>query len=86
MWTFQRYAKWLDSRTNWSLPGQNTEPLENEPAEKTALAAPLPPVVNAPKTFKKSAGGSSKPATPEQPRIEIEPTEGGLQDILKKFG
>src|SRR6202789_1692909 len=23
MWTFQRYTKWLDSRTNWSLPDQN---------------------------------------------------------------
>ena len=86
MWTFQRYAKWLDSRTNWFLPGQNPEPLENEPAEMIAPAAPLPPAVNAPKTFKKSSGEPQKTTTPEKPRIEIEPTEGGLEDILKKFG
>ncbi len=86
MWTFQRYAKWLDGRTNWSLPGQNSEPLENEPAEMVAPAPPLPPVASASKTFKKSSGEPQKTTTPEKSRIEIEPTEGGLQDILKKFG
>ena len=86
MWTFQRYAKWLDTRTNWFLPGQNPEPLENEPAETIAPTGPLPPAVNAPKTFKKSSGGPQNPTTPEKTRIEIEPTEGGLEDILKKLG
>ena len=86
MWTFQRYAKWLDTRTSWFLPGQNPEPLENEPAETIAPAGPLPPAVTAPKTFKKSSGEPPRPTTPEKPRIEIEPTEGGLEDILKKLG
>src|SRR5437899_2218759 len=25
MWTFQRYRTWLDSRTNWYIPGQSPE-------------------------------------------------------------
>ncbi len=84
MWTFQRYTKWLDSRTNWSLPDQNPEPLENE--EPVADTASLPPVAGASKFPRKNSGATPSPAAKEKARIEIEPDEGGLENILKKFG
>src|ERR1700722_6115594 len=84
MWTFQRYTKWLDSRTNWSLPDQNPEPLENE--EPAADTASLPPVAGASKFPRKNSGATPGPAAKEKARIEIEPDEGGLENILKKFG
>lgn len=85
MWTFQRYARWLDSRTNWHLPGENSEPLESDMAE--AAPAPLPAADSSPKGPKPESGaGGGKPAAQKSGRIEIEPEEGGLEDILKKLG
>lgn len=87
MWTFQRYAKWLDGRTNWSMPDDNAEPVESDPAEIVPTA--LPSLSPAPKVVKSSpgtAGIGQKPAAPKGSRIEIEPEEGGLEDILKKLG
>jgi twitching motility protein PilT len=86
MWTFQRYAKWLDSRTNWFLPEQNAEPLENETTETAVNISSLPPVVSTPKSSKNNSSPAVQSSAKEKDRIEIEPTEGGLEDILKKFG
>jgi len=83
MWSFQRYAKWLEGRTNFFIPGQSAEPPDSEPAEATA-AVPLPPLAAAPKTVKKGKVQSPTPAATEGQRIEIEPTEGDFGKILKK--
>ncbi|HTY88975.1 MAG TPA: PilT/PilU family type 4a pilus ATPase [Candidatus Acidoferrum sp.] len=84
MWSFQRYAKWLDTRTNFYVPGRDAEPPDSEPAETSPADAPLPPIAAAPKIEKK--GGTTKPSagTPAGRRIEIEPVEGGFGKILKK--
>jgi twitching motility protein PilT len=84
MWTFQRYAKWLDSRTNWFIPGQNPEPPDSETAEAVVDFAPQPPLLAAKPG--KSAHGH-KQATPanEGGRLVIEAVDGGLEDILKKL-
>src|SRR5438105_3430019 len=43
MWSFQRYRSWLESRTNWQIPGENVEPPDSETVETSlpigALAA-----------------------------------------------
>ncbi len=83
MWTFQRYAKWLDGRSNFFVPGQSAEPPDSEPAEADP-AAPLPPIATAPKMEKKGRLPSSTPVANEGQRIEIEPTEGDFGKILKK--
>jgi len=83
MWTFQRYAKWLEGRTNFFVPGQSAEPPDSEPTE-TAPATPLPPIATAPKVEKKGKVPSSSPAANEGQRIEIEPEEGAFGKILKK--
>ena len=54
MWTFQRYAKWLETRGNFFIPGQNAEPPDSEPAESLPAAAALPPMTSAPKVEKKT--------------------------------
>src|SRR6266478_902870 len=33
MWSFQRYRSWLESRTNWHVPGENSEPPDSETPE-----------------------------------------------------
>jgi twitching motility protein PilT len=84
LWTFQRYAKWLDSRTQWFVPGQNPEPPDTDTAETTAEAAPLPAVA-AIKSVRTKA--DSKPVAPAGVggRLEIEAVEGGLENILKNL-
>jgi len=84
MWSFQRYDKWLDNRTNFFIPGRSAEPPDSEPAE-TVPAAPLPPIATAPKADKIGKVPSSAPVATEGKRIEIEPTEeGAFGKILKK--
>jgi twitching motility protein PilT len=82
MWTFQRYAKWLETRGNFFIPGQAAEPPDSEPAESLPTAPVLPAMTaGAPKAVEKKtkphiAHGSG--------RIEIEPVEGEFGKILKK--
>jgi twitching motility protein PilT len=85
MWSFQRYCKWLETRTNLFVPGQGSaEPPDSEPAEATFVAAPLPSAVAAPRTEKKSRISTPAPGAQEGHRIEIEPVEGEFGKILKR--
>jgi twitching motility protein PilT len=84
MWSFQRYAKWLDSRTNWFIPSQNPEPPDNDAAEATPDVAPMPALV-ASKSNKTSASHKSPAPANASGRVEIEAVEGGLEHILKKL-
>jgi len=82
MWTFQRYAKWLETRGNFFVPGQNAEPPDNEPAESLPAAPALPALTSAPP---KVVEKKHKPhGHHESSRIEIEPVEGEFGKILKK--
>jgi twitching motility protein PilT len=84
MWTFARYAKWLDSRTNWFIPGQNPEAPDSEGADATPETTPLPPLI-APKPSKGGAGHKPAAAPNAGGRLEIEAVEGGLENILKNL-
>lgn len=85
MWTFLRYRTWLDSRKTWHIPDE-TESAEGEPPDLDPVVS-LPPM--APVTrFRDKTPEPIQTATPPDKRagrIEIEPVEGGLDDILKKL-
>ena len=83
MWTFQRYTKWLEGRSNFFVPGQSAEPPDSEPAEAVP-AASLPPLAAASKTERKAKVQSPKPVATGGERIEIEPTDDAFGKILKK--
>lgn len=87
MWSFPRYRKWLDSRTNWSFPEAASEPPDTEsapPATPPAAApSPLPALQPDPKT----SATDPAPGTPAAARrIEIEPVESEFGKILKRPG
>src|ERR1039458_4491937 len=84
MWGFQRYSKWLETRTHLFVPGQGSEPPDSEPAETGFVAAPLPPAGAAPKMERKSRISPPASGAHEGHRIEIEPVEGEFGKILKK--
>ena len=88
MWSFQRYRSWLDSRTNWHVPGENSEPPDSETPETSlptgtlaALAAP-----NSARPEKPAVAPSRIPAEKAGTRIEIEPVESEFGKILKRPG
>ena len=84
MWSFPRYAKWLETRGNFFIPGRDPEPPDSEAAETGRPAAPLPVTGAAPRADKKGKGSSAAPGSREGHRIEIEPVEGEFGKILKK--
>jgi twitching motility protein PilT len=86
MWSFQRYVKWLDSRTNFFVPGQNAEPPDSEPTDDAPAGTALPPLVAAPRMEKKMTPPNPPraPGAKEVHRIEIEPDETGFGKILKQ--
>jgi len=91
MWSFQRYRSWVDSRTNWYVPGQGPETLEPEPVE-----APLPAAALAGNRETAPAAKPEKklglvlpgrlPRERTDSRIEIEPVESDFGKILKRPG
>ena len=86
MWTFQRYRTWLDNRTNWSIPEQNTEAPDAEPeASPSFSAAPAAEPAVARSQEKKSAP-APVPVKRVPDRIEIEPMESEFGKILKRPG
>ena len=84
MWTFQRYARWLDSRTQWFFPDQNPEPADAEIAETPAYSAPPPPPLPT-KPSRAAAGLAATEPTNVGGRLEIEAVEGGLEKILRNL-
>ncbi len=88
MWTFDRYQKWLAKRTDWHVAGQGEEPPDSETPE-AAGAAVLPPLpARSPAgtdPAPQSAGAAPRPAAKSAGPIEIEPVEGGLDELIKKL-
>jgi twitching motility protein PilT len=88
MWTFQRYRNWLDNRKDWFIPGKSAEPVDSEIDEPAVAPAGVSPPASIHKPAQADKPG---PALPDAPgsrlgrRIEIEPVEGGLDELLKKL-
>jgi len=99
MWTWQRYANWLEKKKDWHIPDAS-EQADSDPVEGTS-PPPLPALSGAarqsghtePARRAPSPGGEGRgeggpiPAShrPGGP-IEIEPVEGGLSALIKQLG
>jgi hypothetical protein len=88
MWTFDRYKTWLERRTNFYIPGKDSEGSEPESAAPASPAAPKTALPSLGSTAKPPAHSSkpSGPAVPPEPggRIEIDPEESPFGKILKR--
>ena len=90
MWSFQRYRSWVDSRTNWYIPGQSPETADTESLEAPPPAPPAPIRDTAKSTKPERKLGLTLPGRlPREgtaSRIEIEPVESDFGKILKRPG
>ena len=87
MWTFQRYQNWLENKKTWHFPDPE-EKAEADVVEGVPPTVALPPAG----AGARPAGAEPKPvegapATAPKPSgpIEIEPVEGGLEELIKKL-
>lgn len=81
MWTFQRYQQWMEKRADWYVPPAQSEWTEPEPAGAAAapVSNPAPAAAERPKPAIPAAPAPGQP-------IEIEPVEGGLEELIRKLG
>jgi twitching motility protein PilT len=86
MWTWQRYQTWVEGKKTWHVPGPE-ERLDSEAEEPPApLPAAEPGAAPASAGKPEAAPGPRKTAGAKHAApIEIEPVEGGLDEVLKKF-
>jgi twitching motility protein PilT len=88
MWTYARYRTWMEKRTHWCLLDQGLEAPDIESDELTPLTSELAPSPTADQvgTVEKDLE-AVPPAVEKKPlrTIEIEPVEGGLNEILRKL-
>ena len=82
MWTFARYQTWLENKKTWYFPAADDQP-DSEPAQRAAPATP--PRLSTKTPVPRNPVDTPAPATPHSKRIEIEPAEGGLGEVLKRF-
>src|SRR5437867_10813040 len=90
MWTFQRYQTWLESKKVWHFPNPDEKP-DSEPSEVAPVLPVAPPPVPSAAKPKGGQVEAAAPALPLSPaaaqagRIEIEPVEGGIEELIKKL-
>jgi twitching motility protein PilT len=89
MWSWQRYQAWLEKRRDWHLPDAS-EHAEEDPAAPETPGLSLTPSSHPAGAPSPPAGTTSSPSlkapAKQAGRIEIEPVEGGLHELIKKLG
>jgi twitching motility protein PilT len=85
MWSFERYQNWLSKRSQWHVPNpQDEAPDREEGAPGEAQSSHPVPAANP------LAPPSPSPVLPPEAKrsgapIEIEPVEGGLDELIKRL-
>lgn len=89
MWTWERYRQWMSKRSQWFLPDAAVEAPDSEGAELVSSTA-VPALARArtgaaPPSAGKPASTGAAASGEEGRRIEIEPTEGGIENLLRRL-
>jgi twitching motility protein PilT len=86
MWTWQRYQGWLDKKKDWHIAGAD-EQADNDLSESAPASAPALSrrPVNTATVPAPTAPSAAKALAPPGGPIEITPTEGGLEAVLRKL-
>jgi twitching motility protein PilT len=88
MWSFDRYQAWLSKRSQWHVPNPEDEAPDREESTageaQTSGPIPMKPVASP------ASPASPLPAVPPDTKraggpIEIEPVEGGLEELIKRL-
>jgi len=81
MWSFERYQAWMAKRAQWHVPDaqdESPDAEETSPSPAVVTVAPAKPLAETQPPPPRSSSRSSGP-------IEIEPVEGGLDEVIKRL-
>jgi twitching motility protein PilT len=84
MWSYQRYQAWVENKKNWFIPTE-TEAPETEPEQVAPTPLPKPSPSKTPDIPQPHTTGTAPVRDRKHGPIEIEPVEGGLEQLLKKL-
>lgn len=88
MWSFERYQNWMSKRSQWHIPNSEDEAPDREEAGPSEVPMPLPVSLKpAADPVSPTAPSPVSPAETKRPGgpIEIEPVEGGLDELIKRL-
>jgi len=87
MWTWPRYRTWMEKRKQWFIPDAAAEAPDEEGGERTGAELPVPvrPLATVTPSNPRAGGGVEPGSSMPKGRIEIEPVEGGLPNLLRKL-
>lgn len=84
MWSFDRYKSWMAKRASWHVPNAKDEAPDPEEVAVPEEALPATAIL-----AKATTGSPPPPATTNPKRsdgpIEIEPVEGGMDELIKRL-
>jgi twitching motility protein PilT len=88
MWTFERYQSWMAKRKQWHIP--NAEDGAPDREEVAGGNDSLPPAAPTKTPARTASPETPTPAASKNPKsagdpIEIEPVEGGLDELIKRL-
>ncbi len=84
MWSFERYQAWMSRRTQWHLPSADDEAPDPEEAAGSDAPLPVSPATRVAAPEARPPGPATDPKRPAGP-IEIEPVDGGLEELIKRL-
>lgn len=85
MWTFERYQAWMAKNGRWRTPDGTDEAPDAEPADEvTPASRPVPEEAAHPASVAVRRPSTSSPKRASGP-IEIEPVEGGLDEVIRRL-
>ena len=85
MWSFERYLGWMNKRAQWHKPNTEDEPPDQEEVVPGETTLTFPALVKSVATPASALPVLPPPAKPPGGRIEIEPEEGGMDELIKKL-
>jgi twitching motility protein PilT len=85
MWSFDRYQSWMSKRSQWHIPNTADEAPDQEESVAGTAETPLESKPGSPAPAKEPRPSQPAPEAKPAGRIDIEPVEGGLEELIKRL-
>ena len=84
MWSFERYKSWMSKRANWHVPSAQDEAPDREELAVGEEALPATAIPARAAIMSPRPAPATNLKRPDGP-IEIEPVEGGMDELIKRL-
>lgn len=85
MWSFERYQTWMSKRAQWHVPNSEDEAPDREESGDAEAPSPFPAPPKSARPSTPPQGTTAATTTRPDGPIEIEPVEGGMDELIKRL-